>query len=61
MTTTVTIRVSGKVQTHVRVIHADGAEEEHQVVESSGDVMVPLRDPPDATFKVSEQPLDAAS
>lgn len=58
MTTTVTISVSGKVQAHVHVIHADGAEEEHLVVTASGDVMIPLRDPPDATIKVSEEPVE---
>jgi hypothetical protein len=57
MTTTVTIRVSGEVQAHVHVIHADGAEEEHFVVAETGDVMIPLRNPPDATIKVSEEPV----
>jgi hypothetical protein len=58
MTTTITIRVSGEKQAYVHVVHADGAEEEHLVVTASGDVMIPLRDPPDATIKVSEEPVE---
>lgn len=63
MTTTVKVHVNGKYRAHVNVSHASGEQEEHQVdgngVEgASGELVISLRHPADATFRVSEEPVE---
>ena len=67
MTTTVKIHVGGKYRAHVEVAHADGARETHTIEGdgaetgeqgASSERTINLRHPADATFKISEEPIE---
>ena len=63
MTTTVTVHVGGKYRAHVKIAHAEGSQEEHSIdgdgIEgASGEQSFRLRNPADAIFKISEEPVE---
>jgi len=63
MTTTVKVYVNGKYRAHVKISHASGDQEEHIVdgngVEgAAGQMAFNLRHPADATFHISEEPVE---